>query len=173
MNNDEQTLRTRFHILFSRYESAYAANDKPLQNEIIAEIYTVAKDNPAFVQSVRGFSRTLAEKAQVALARKDLTDATKAAVKAYLAVANPDVANVGGRRRRNTKKARKTHRKAGSRKPKSSHRRKSRRATRGGMLSEAQLRAGQLNPSLVQQAPRTGYTFDGSGVAGTPDPVRY
>lgn len=65
--------------------------------------------------------------------------------------------NAGGRRTRRSRRSR----------------RKSRRATRGGMLSEAQLRAGQLNPSLVQQAPRTGYTFDGSGVAGTPDPVRY
>jgi hypothetical protein len=58
--------------------------------------------------------------------------------------------NAGGRRRKTMKKTRK-----------------------GGMLSEAQLRAGQLNPALVQQIPRTGYTFDGSGVAGTPDPVRY
>jgi hypothetical protein len=40
------------------------------------------------------------------------------------------------------------------------------------MLPEAQLRAGNLNPPLIQGAPRTGYTFDGSGVAGTPDPVR-
>ena len=51
-------------------------------------------------------------------------------------------------------------------------RRRTRRRHRGGMLSEAQLRAGQLNPALVQGAPRTGYTFDGSGVAGTSDPVR-
>jgi hypothetical protein len=40
------------------------------------------------------------------------------------------------------------------------------------MLSEAQLRAGQLNPALVQGASRTGYSFNGSGVAGTSDPVR-
>jgi len=45
--------------------------------------------------------------------------------------------------------------------------RRYRRRHRGGQLSTS------LNPALIQQAPRTGYTFDGSGVAGTPDPVRY
>jgi hypothetical protein len=39
-------------------------------------------------------------------------------------------------------------------------------------VSGAESRATQLNPALVQSAPRTGYTFDGSGVAGTADPVR-
>jgi hypothetical protein len=46
---------------------------------------------------------------------------------------------------------------------------------RGGAyapVSGAESRAIQLNPALVQSAPRTGYTFDGSGVGGTPDPVR-
>lgn len=55
-------------------------------------------------------------------------------------------------------------------------------ATRGGNTGGRRTRyrkhrGGQLatstNPALIQQAPRTGYTFDGSGVAGTPDPVRY
>jgi hypothetical protein len=47
--------------------------------------------------------------------------------------------------------------------------------TRGGAyapVSGTESRAIQLNPALIQSAPRTGYTFDGSGVAGTVDPVR-
>ena len=51
-----------------------------------------------------------------------------------------------------------------------SRRHRSRRHTkkyRGGQLSTS------LNPALIQQAPRTGYTFDGSGVAGTADTVQY
>lgn len=59
---------------------------------------------------------------------------------------------MGGRRRKHTQKKRRTH--------------------KGGMWDMAQLRAFQTNPSMVQMAPRAGYTFDGSGVAGTADPVR-
>ena len=50
--------------------------------------------------------------------------------------------------------------------------RRTRRRHRGGTLSDVQLRVGQLDPPLIQGAQRTGYTFNGSGVAGMPDPVR-
>ena len=54
-------------------------------------------------------------------------------------------------------------------------RRRGKKSRRGGSyapVSGTESRAVQLNPALVQHAPRTGYTFDGSGVAGTSDPVR-
>lgn len=46
--------------------------------------------------------------------------------------------------------------------------RRRRRNRRGGNLQ-----AYQTNPAMIQQAPRTGYTFDGSGVAGTANTVMY
>ena len=53
-----------------------------------------------------------------------------------------------------------------------SRRRRSRRRTfKGG--ADLNPRDTQLNPSLVQSAPRTGWSFNGDGVAGTADTVPY
>jgi hypothetical protein len=50
-------------------------------------------------------------------------------------------------------------------------RRRRHRTRRGGALTEQQLRAYQLGS--VVQAPRTGYGFDGEGVAGTANTIPY
>lgn len=89
----------------------------------------------------------------------------------------------GGRRRRHVKKSRRggaisnesLDGRGGNNPSSGGRRRRGKKSRKGGAyapVSGAESRATQLNPALIQSAPRTGYTFDGSGVGGTPDPVR-
>ncbi len=86
----------------------------------------------------------------------------------------------GGRRKRRTKKSKKSkrhtrRRRGGAVSNESLAGRGGNNTMAGGSyapVSSAESRATQLNPALIQSAPRTGYTFNGSGVAGTADTVR-
>jgi ribosomal protein S18 len=82
---------------------------------------------------------------------------------------NNPVGSVLGGRRRKSRKAKKTRR--------TKRRHTRRRRMMGGnpadYQSDVTLRAYQTNPAMIQHSPRTGYSFDGEGVAGTADTIPY